>query len=78
MDQESLIEKLGLMERAIVSNNYVRNTIAFRNVRNCGADERKRVAKLLAKNDYSDLENREKLSKSVGKINTYNRIIGYG
>ena len=62
------METLSLMERAIVANNFKKKTISFRNVRDCGADEKNRIVKLLKSNDYDMLDTFDRTSKTKGNF----------
>jgi hypothetical protein len=52
------MEKLSLMERAIIGNNYHKKMLSYRNVQDDGLIEQKRVSEIL-KQGLEDEENED-------------------
>lgn len=50
MDSTNLMEKLSLMERAIINNNFRKKALAYRNVQDDGRIEQKRVNAIIEAN----------------------------
>jgi hypothetical protein len=63
LNQDILLDKLSLMERAIVGNNYEKKFISFRNVPDDGYIERKRIESMMRNEDEEVNSSQTQLEK---------------